>query len=217
VLQQIENEFSQSAPDNRGERYTAQMSLLDGSIVTLSAFSGLLMENTTRGYGWHFLEIGRRLERALQVTDLLRAGVAEPPEDNLESHLQLLLRVADSSITYRNRHLTLLRMDLLLDLLLADPSNPRSVGFQLAALAHHIENLPKHEGGLLSVERRRLWKFLTLVRRTPVAQLCQRDEYGQLNALEDLLNEITSGMHAFSDALTSHYLSHVRMSLHSSC
>ena len=61
-------------PVNPDMRFIAEMNLLDRSIVTLSAFAGLLMENTTRGYGWHFLDIGRRLERALLLAELLRTG-----------------------------------------------------------------------------------------------------------------------------------------------
>ena len=106
VLQQLEADFSKPAPANPDQRLAAEMSLLDGAIVTLSAFAGLLMENTTRGYGWRFLEIGRRLERALQLAELLRAGVAEAP-DEIEPYLQMLLHIADSSITYRTRYLTI--------------------------------------------------------------------------------------------------------------
>lgn len=213
VLQRIENDFSQNAPDRRGERYSAQMNLLDGSIVTFSAFSGLLMENTTRGLGWHFLEIGRRLERALQMTHLLRAGIAEPPADNLESHLQLLLRIADSSITYRSRHLTLLRLDLLLHLLLVDSSNPRSVGFQLAALVKHLKKVLPNEEDILMPERQRIKNVRLLVRQAQMPQLCRRDEDGRLGELEAFLEEIGSEMYALSDALTGQYLSHSRTAL----
>ena len=50
--------------------------------------------------------------------------------------------MADSSITYRSRYLTSLQTDLLLDLLLVDEANPRSIAFQLARLREHIEQLP---------------------------------------------------------------------------
>src|SRR4029077_354156 len=65
VLQQLEAQFSAFAPSSPDHRYFGGLDLLDNVVVTLSAFSGLLMENTTRGFGWRFLEIGRRMERAL--------------------------------------------------------------------------------------------------------------------------------------------------------
>ena len=41
------------------------------------AFSGMEMENMTRGHGWRFLDIGRRLEHALHVTRLLSAAAPD--------------------------------------------------------------------------------------------------------------------------------------------
>ncbi len=104
------------------------MDLLDNAVITLSAFSGLLSENTTRGFGWRFLEIGRRMERALHTSELLRCGLGSAADD-IEPCLQVLLQIADSTITYRRRYPTTLQTDLVLQLLLVDESNPRSVGF----------------------------------------------------------------------------------------
>ena len=140
------------------------MSLLDGAIVTLSAFSGLLMENTTRGAGWRFLDIGRRLERSLQLAGLLRSGLADSADD-IEPYLRILLHIADSSITYRTRYLTVLRTDLVLDLLITDETNPRSLAFQLATLQDHVVKLPVHEDdGRHSLEERQVLKALAAVR-----------------------------------------------------
>ncbi len=79
VLQQLETDFSTSPPANPEVRLVAAMNLLDHSIVTLSAFAGLLMANTTRGNGWYFMDIGRRLARGLMLLDLLRAAIVEAP------------------------------------------------------------------------------------------------------------------------------------------
>ena len=209
VLQQMESIFSRHAPSNPSRRYDAQSGLLDDAIVALSAFSGLLMENTTRGQGWRFLDIGRRMERALQMGELLRACLATAPDGQIEANLQVLLRIADSSITYRSRYLTVLRTDLVLELLLADESNPRSVGFQLAALYDHLTQLPqREEPGRPSRERCHVLKVLTAVRLAQVADLCRQDGQGRLGALEDLIAQVGADMRALSDALTARYLSH---------
>ena len=50
------------------------LALLNTMIVDLSAFSGMEMENMTRGLGWRFLDFGRRLERAVQIVQLFRAS-----------------------------------------------------------------------------------------------------------------------------------------------
>jgi uncharacterized alpha-E superfamily protein len=51
---------------------------LNRMITDLAAFSGMEMENMTRGHGWRFLDVGRRLERSCNLTSLVR-GVPRPP------------------------------------------------------------------------------------------------------------------------------------------
>ncbi len=208
VLQQIDGDFLKSIPTNPDQRYLSEMNLLDGVIVTLSAFVGLVMESTTRGHGWHFLEIGRRIERARHMADLLQAGVAEAPEE-IEPYLQILLQIADSSITYRTRYLTALRTELVLDLLLLDASNPRSVAFQLAALLDHLMKLPLHDNRVCYLEQGLVSKALHAVLDTPVADLSRRDDEGRLGALVGLLKRLRGNMYDLSDALAAHYLSPV--------
>lgn len=210
VLQQLESDLSRPAPGNPDQRLTAQITLLDGVIVTLAAFGGLVMENMTRGHGFRFLDIGRRLERALQMADLLRAGIVEAPTGN-DSALQLLLHVADSSITYRSRHLTMLRSDLVLDLLLCDETNPRSLGMQLSTLREHVDGLPEHaEAGRHSLEQRLALKALTSVRLAEVDVLTRRDKEGKLSPLSDLLAGLRTDLFDLSQALTAQYLSHLQ-------
>jgi uncharacterized circularly permuted ATP-grasp superfamily protein/uncharacterized alpha-E superfamily protein len=208
VLQQIEHDFAECVPSLPGQPFVSETNLLDSAIVTLTAFAGLVMENTTRGHGWHFLELGRRLERAGHMAELLQAGVADAPED-IEPYLRIVLFVADSSITYRTRYLTALRTDLVLDLLLADETNPRSVGFQLASLLQHLESLPSQDPMACSIERGLVCGGLQALRITPMEGLARRDENGRLSNLTSLLHQLKSDMYDLSDALAAHYLSPV--------
>jgi len=211
VLQHLEAEFSRAVPVNQEHRFIAHIGVLDRAVMTLSAFSGLLMENTTRGEGWRFLELGRRLERALQMADLLRAGVAEVPPD-AQPYLHILLQVADSSITYRTRYLSVLRTDLALQLLLADESNPRSVAFQLDALVHQVGSLGERDGA----EHRRLEglasKALGEICVALTEELAQRDSEGRFAALESLLDQLKVNLFEFSEALTAQYMSPAKAS-----
>ena len=212
VVQQIEADFSRHVPAAPRARDTGQIDLLDRTIVALSAFSGLLMENMTRGHGWRFLEIGRRLERTLQMAEVLRSGLAQVPADEIEPDLEVLLHIADSSKTYRTRYLTALRVDLVLELLLVDESNPRSVGFQLRALLKLVAHLPPHDGPKDPSERETAWKVLGFVRGARLADLCRRGDQGRLEAFEALIREIKAATSTISDALTLHYLSPVTRS-----
>jgi uncharacterized alpha-E superfamily protein len=209
VLQQLESQFSGFAPANADQRYFAGLDLLDSVVLTLSAFSGLLMENTTRGSGWRFLEAGRRMERALQTIELLRSGFATAAAE-LESCLQVLLQIADSSITYRSRYPTALQPELVLQLLIADESNPRSVGFQLATLLHQIVRLDESEPGKAeSAEQNMMHKILHRMRSSKMAELAHRDADASFRALEELSTELKTSLWELSDALTARYFSNL--------
>jgi uncharacterized circularly permuted ATP-grasp superfamily protein/uncharacterized alpha-E superfamily protein len=209
VLQQLEGEFSTTAPANRETRLVAQMNLLDRVIVTLSAFAGLLMENTTRGYGWRFLDIGKRLERALQTAELLSAALVQAPFE-IEPYLETLLQIADSAITYRTRYFTALRAEHVLDLLLADEGNPRSLAFQLATLLEHIQYLPGHDPAEgKSLPEQLAEKALASVRRASIEDLVARDADGNLAELEELTRGLKGTLYDLSDALTAQHFSHL--------
>jgi uncharacterized alpha-E superfamily protein len=212
VLQQLETEFSQTLPFNPGARLATQMNLLDQAIVTLSAFAGLLMENTTRGPGWHFLDIGKRLERALQTADLLLASLAHGPFE-FEPSLETLLQIADSSITYRTRYFTTLRIEFVLELLLADEGNPRSLSFQLATLAIHMRNLPGYDDqGELPLPLQLAEKALASIRTHAMDDLAAPNAQGNIPLLEDVLQKLKGNLYDISDALTARHFSHLTSS-----
>lgn len=208
VLHQLEADFSATPPSGEQWMVTAN-GLLDRAILTLSAFAGLLMENTTRGLGWRFLEIGRRLERTLQMAELSSVCVAQAPFP-LEPYLEMLLHIADSSITYRTRYLTSMRTEFVLELLLQDEANPRSIAFQLATLLEHVESLPRTEAQTdKPLENALAAKLSAAVRSANMDDLATRDSQGNLGALEDLLKEMKTDLYDFSDILTARFLSHL--------
>ncbi|MDX1951603.1 MAG: circularly permuted type 2 ATP-grasp protein [Verrucomicrobiota bacterium] len=117
------------------------LALINTSIIDLAAFSGMEMENMTRGHGWRFLDLGRRLERASNLAETCRAAFMA---DRTPSPvLWPLLEIADSTMTYRRRYFAQVQLQPVLDLLLADQGNPRSLVFQIHALKSHLANLPK--------------------------------------------------------------------------
>ena len=124
---------------------TEALECLDQGIATLAAFNGMAAENMTRNYGWNFLEIGRRLERAFNLSELLEALFQRQPGRGAprRAGLTFALEVADSILTYRSRYLFAPVLPLVLDVLLVDETNPRSVGYQLQAISQHFDALPQ--------------------------------------------------------------------------
>ncbi|MFO0823841.1 MAG: circularly permuted type 2 ATP-grasp protein [Gemmataceae bacterium] len=80
------------------------LDLLNRTVITLSAFGGLAVESMTRAEGWRFLDMGRKLERALHTIALLKGTMSTPGTEGLI--LDAALEVADSGMTYRRRYLS---------------------------------------------------------------------------------------------------------------
>jgi uncharacterized circularly permuted ATP-grasp superfamily protein/uncharacterized alpha-E superfamily protein len=212
VLQQLEMEFSRTPPSNPEQRMTSQMALLDRVIVSLSAFAGLMAENTTRNEGWRFLEIGKRLERAAETADLLLAAISSAPFE-IESSLETLLQIADSAITYRRRYFTTMRVEYVLELLLADELNPRALGFQLVTLVNHLRALPGYDVAddkpvpLVLAEN-----ALRALRLAEPEDLAARDADGSLPQLEEEMAQLKATLHDISNALGARHFSHLIIS-----
>ena len=186
------------------------LELLDEGIRALNAFSGTEAENMTRNFAWRFLELGRRIERARQLTEFTRALVCAGPEPENDGSLRLLLELGDSFMTYRSRYLMTPLTAPVLDLLLLDETNPRGIAFQLAKLDAHFELLPS-EGPHRSPGQRLILKLLTSVRLAEVEELCQHNEDGKLERLETLLDALIDGLPQLSDLIGRSYFAHAEM------
>jgi len=116
------------------------MEVLNVLVLDLSALSGMATENMNRGFGWRFLDLGRRLERAVSLCQLLTACFRLP--GGCAPVLDPVLEIADSTMTYRRRHFSEPQLARVLDLLVREVTNPRSLAFQLQAIADHALHLP---------------------------------------------------------------------------
>jgi uncharacterized alpha-E superfamily protein len=206
ILNQLDLQLS-SPPPPDPIRISGAQALLDQAIGTLSAFSGMVMESMTRGDGWRFLDIGRRIERAVQMVDMIRHGLGYECETD-SGELEVLLEIADSSITYRSRYLTSMQADLVLDLLLLDEANPRSVAYQLVRLREHVEQLPQSRSLIRRpMEARIATSLLTAVQLAEVSEFMCGDSEGRRANLEKLLNRLTTELATLSETLTRQYFS----------
>lgn len=179
-------------------------------ILLLSAFAGLCAENMTRSPGWRFIDMGRRIERGIVTLELLMGiGVAE--QEPGPSLWEMMLAITDSAITYRRRYQSRVETAAVLDLLLHDESNPRSVGYQLVCLQDHVVNLPvKPDAARRSPEERLVLEAVTALRLTDMDSLTQlaRTE-DRREALGDLLVRLESLLLALSDSIRNSYFEHI--------
>jgi len=187
--------------------------MLTNCLELLSAFSGMERENVNRGSGWLFMSIGRRLERAIYLTRMLRQ-ITLPLGEQDWPLLECLLEVADSTMTYRSRYYTTLQPMAVLDVLMADVSNPRSLDFQLAHLADQYQKLPRHMTDDLEAMREALkmlrgFDLRTLSYSLPTDPSTAKETEG-LARLENFLAGLERLLPSWSDNLSSRYFSHAR-------
>lgn len=186
------------------------LALLNHILELLAGFSGMQMENMTRSIGWRLLDIGRRVERAAHMARLIR-DMAVDGDPAAEGKLDLLLELGDSSMTYRTRYLSTVQLPAVVDLLLADDTNPRSVAFQVAVLADHVEALPRdREDAVLSREQYLVETMRSDLKLLDVQWLCREaNRRGRRTALDQLLQRTEERVLQLSDALARSYFSHV--------
>ena len=180
---------------------------LNRIVTDVAAFSGMEMESMTRGHGWLFLDIGRRLERSLAAIRLIRSAIVASPSPI--AMLEPLLEVADSAMTYRRRYFAEAQLPPVLDLLLADETNPRALAFQLVALANLLSQLPRDPRAPSPTREERMVahaiESLASADFDALSQPGADEAFDRLTGLIDLLDEDLRGV---SDTVTFHYFSH---------
>ncbi|MFS0737681.1 circularly permuted type 2 ATP-grasp protein [Sphingomonas sp. 1P06PA] len=118
-----------------------------------SALAGLASENMARNAGWRFHDIGRRIERAVLMCRLMRHFARD---DASADDLTALLDLADSQISYRARYVAGIALVPVRDLVALDPSNPRSLAYQIERIGLHLAALPSlRQDGMAEDQHRR--------------------------------------------------------------
>jgi uncharacterized alpha-E superfamily protein len=159
------------------------------------------------------MSLGRRLERAMYSVRQLReltAGIGEEGWPLLE----YLLEVADSSMTYRSRYFTTLQPLAVLDVLMADETNPRSLNFQVSHLVDLYRKLGRHApDDLKAIEH-----AMTLLRGLDLEKLdfslpgsgrTAAGSEGQLE-MDRLLGFVDNLLPSWADNISLTYFNHAR-------
>ena len=118
------------------------MTILDDAAGALMMLAGFALDGMTRDIGWRFMSIGRRLERLQFQCAVLQRALAMAADGNLE----WLLELSDSIITYRARYRAQPQWLPVLDLLLLDASNPRSIMFQFDGILGALRKIALTHG-----------------------------------------------------------------------
>jgi len=184
-----------------------------GRVVrALLALSGLAAESMVRDPGWRFMEVGRRIERALQLVTLLRSCVTLERDTAGDSLLfESVLTAAESIVTYRRRYRSHAQLETMLDLLLLDPDNPRSLTYQAQRLAEAVDELPgsRPAPAQLSEAGRLALVVSTTLRLADTASLAETDEHHRRVALDDFLVGMAQSLAATAAAVDADNFVHL--------
>jgi uncharacterized circularly permuted ATP-grasp superfamily protein/uncharacterized alpha-E superfamily protein len=136
------NNVLEDIPDSDEQDVRRTLEWLDTVTLRLMTLSGFSLDGMTRDNAWRFMSIGRRLERLVFQCAALQCAFLHDGT----AGLTWLLRLSDSAVTYRARYMTSPEWLPVLDLIVVDASNPRSVLFQANGVLGYLEMLQKEYG-----------------------------------------------------------------------
>ncbi len=186
--------------------YDQGLQLTDASERVLSgllALSGIASENMVRDPGWYMLDSGRGLERALQVLSLLRVTVGPVRAPETERLItEGVLTAAESIVTFRRRYRRRPGAEGLVELLVLDQHNPRSVAYQLNRLQTDLRAIPNTSPTARPL--RLVDSLIERVRSADVAALADPMN-GERPALSMFLSELQTQLRDLALAIRDQY------------
>ena len=165
-----------------------------------------------RAQAWLFLDMGRRIERALGLISLLRSTVIASRSPQVEALLlESVLRNTEALQAYRRTHHDRPQIETVLNLLLHDGENPRSLAFQLRQLLERVDSLPRDEGIRVTEEQRLVLDAVHRLQLSRMKELLALDaERPSRLILDRLLNDIAVLLRATARAVASGYFADLR-------
>jgi len=210
VLRVMEKEFRQDVPlSHQGQ--IRMLHTLDNLITFIVAFIGLTRESISREQEWILLDLGRKIEQSLLLITMLRVTLVGKYSDQVEYLLQQsVLMSHESLVNYRYKYRMPINNELVLDLMLFDPNNPRSLTYQIDRLKSYLNHLPKVQTGHALTEYERLIQEAeALLQTTDKKDLSLAgDDLDQYKNLDDLLSKMHVLLSGIPDVISKTYFKH---------
>ncbi|MGB3596964.1 MAG: circularly permuted type 2 ATP-grasp protein, partial [Pseudomonas neustonica] len=183
---------------------------LEAMVLDLAAFFGLCNETMPHHYGWRFLDIGRFIERTLGSLELLKLALLTAEEPGIPLW-EVVLATTDNLTVYRRRYRSQLHPLAILDLLLFDETNPRSIGYMLKRLGQQIAKLPSPGSSpYRNTEQRLVIQATSTLHLVDIAVLADIEgSETAREALAQLLDQLIEPMSELSNAISHSHFSHV--------
>ncbi|MCA0399039.1 MAG: circularly permuted type 2 ATP-grasp protein [Bacteroidetes bacterium] len=172
VLRDMEENWQQAI--NQPQRNPHRVAYtLDNLITSLVAFVGLNRDSISREQGWGILNMGQKMEQCLLLISMLRATLVRKQDEQVEYILQeAVLKANECLVNYRYKYRSHIKLPLVLDLMLHDQNNPRSLLYLIEKLKAGTKDLPKiNQAGALPDHERVLQEAEKLLRQADKEKL----------------------------------------------
>ena len=208
IVRAEEELFARCAEHARGGDYSSleALQVLKDTSDHMAAITGAQTDRMTRDDGWRLLSIGRHIERLGFLAAALLRGF-ETGSVHTSGGFEAMISLFDSTITFHAQFQQSRDLAALIDLLVLDRDNPRSLAWVAHTLRGRLAKLAASAPGELSA----------LALRVPdptawsLAQLCEAQPGtapGYFYALNDLLMQCTAAAFNVSDEISATYFTH---------
>lgn len=193
-------------PESKAEGEAFLSSTTSLTLSGMLALSGVAAESMVHDVGWTMMDIGKRIERGLGLTALLRATLITVRNPGAEQTItESTLVACESAVIYRRRNPGMVSVAAVADLVLMDAENPRSLAFQLERLRIALKALPGSSGS--SRPERLVEEITARLRRIEPADLDEVTPEGRRADLVSLLNDTHADLRDLSTVITATHLS----------
>jgi uncharacterized circularly permuted ATP-grasp superfamily protein/uncharacterized alpha-E superfamily protein len=175
--------------------------------LRLAGVTGAQADRMTRDEGWRLLAIGRQIERLVTLAGSLQT-MFETQQALSGDGFELMLQLADSVITYRSRHQRRQHPAALVDLLVRDHANPRSLACVVRTLRQELAQLPAPHGDEL------LARLAPTTQWPSIEMLTTVGADGHMHTLLELVEMLAAAGVGLSEAIGSRFFSHAAPGFH---
>lgn len=168
-----------------------------------AAMTGAQTDRMTRDDGWRLLSSGRHLERLAFLAQAL-ACAFETGAVHDEAGYEAVVALFDSTITFHAQYQQRHDIPALVDLLVLDRDNPRSLGWVAQTLRGRLARLAGSPAGVVPV----MAMTIPDPRGWTLEALCERDGEGRYASLLELLQQCVDASFRLSDDLSARYFAH---------
>ncbi|CAN5263934.1 circularly permuted type 2 ATP-grasp protein [soil metagenome] len=211
-----EEEFLRHTAEQAGEKregsYAASAALrsLESASAALAAMTGAQTDRMTRDDAWRLLSIGRHIERLAFLSNALAAGFANGSVHEVAG-FEAIIALFDSTITFHGRYQQRRDVATMVDLLVLDGDNPRSLAWVTQTLRGRIAKLAGSAPGKLTA----LSYELPDPASWTLERLCDPGPDAKYPALVELFKTCETAAYHVSDSIGTRYFTLTSESLRS--